>query len=133
MRLLAVDFGSKRIGLATGYLEPPVASARRGISASGSLKSDAKQIEIIAAEEEADLIVMGIPLNDEDDRMARICRKLAEELRLLGLVVEEVDEALTSVEAEASLRETGARAAIRRNLKDGEAARRILERYLESR
>lgn len=133
MRLLGVDFGSKRIGLATGYDDPPIASARRGVLPTGSLKGDARQIWAIAEAEEADLIVLGIPVNEEDERMARVCRKLADELRALGLSVEEVDESLTSVEAEDSLRETGASAAKRRGLKDGEAARIILERFLERR
>lgn len=133
MRLLGVDFGSKRIGLATGYDDPPVASARKGLVASGSLKVDAKQILAIATDEEVELIIVGIPVNEEDSRMARICGKLAEELRVLGASVEEVDETFTSVEAEAALVEAGASAAQRRDLRDGEAARRILERFLERR
>lgn len=130
MRLLGIDFGSKRIGIAFGESDHRIATARKPLEASGTLKKDAEAIIAIARSEEAEKLVVGIPVNPEgDDRMARICTKLADILREMGWSVETVDEAMTSVAAEADLADAGLKASERRKLRDGEAAIRILERY----
>jgi putative Holliday junction resolvase len=126
---MGVDFGSKRIGLALGVDEPEVVTPRPSISPTGTLAKDAAALAEIAAREQVDAIVVGIPENADDGRMARICRTLAGHIREFGYVVHEVDESLTSVEAEDALRSANIRAALRRRLKDGEAACRIIERY----
>lgn len=130
MRVVGIDFGSKRIGIAVGESEHRISSARKPIEASGTLKKDAEAISRLGKEELADRLVLGIPVNPEgDDRMARVCGKLAEQLRELGWVVDTVDEAFTSVAAESDLAEMGWKASERKKLRDGEAAIRILERY----
>lgn len=131
MRALGVDFGSKRIGLAVGVDDPMVTTARNPIEPTGTLKKDAAALAELAKKEEADVVVVGIPINPDDPRMERVCRRLAEEIRALGLRVEEVDESLSSVEAEANLMATDLTAAGRRKLRDGEAARIIVERFFE--
>lgn len=131
MRVLGVDYGFARIGLAVGESEPKIASPRPALAAAGSLKKDAAALHSVAQRERVDLVVVGIPVQDEegDGRMARICRTVAENLRELGLTVETVDEAMTSVEADANLREMGLKASERRRHRDGEAACRILDRW----
>lgn len=130
IRALGVDFGSKRIGLAVGIDEPFVATTPQSpISASGSLKRDADAINILAKRHEVDVVVVGIPENLEDDRMARVCRKLAEEIRSANWTVIEVDETMTSVQAETNLRSSDLTAGGRRKRRDGEAACLILERF----
>ena len=128
-RVLGVDFGSKRIGLATGLPEHGLATPRTPIEASGTLRVDAAAIARIARNEEAEAVILGIPENEEDDRMARVCRKLGEEIRSLGLPVIEVDESLTSVEATELMTAMGLKGAEQRKKRDSEAAARILERY----
>lgn len=131
MRLLGVDFGQKRIGLAVGETEFGVTSPRPAMSASGSLTRDAESIASLARAEEAQLIVLGLPGTfEEDDRQLRLCGILADNLRGLGWTVELVDEAMTSVEAHEAAREVGLTAAERRRVVDSEAACRILDRYL---
>jgi len=132
LRALGIDFGSKRIGVAVGVSEPMVTTARPPLTPTGTLAKDAAAIVALAQKEEADAVVVGIPENPDDPRMANVCRKLAESIRALGLNVAEVDEAMSSVEAEANLLETELTAAGRRKLRDGEAARIILERYFEA-
>jgi putative Holliday junction resolvase len=127
MRVLGVDFGSKRIGLAVGESEFAIVSPRPHILASGTLARDAEQIRIVASKESAERVVVGIPYNEEDRRMERVCGKLAEELRKLGLAVDTVDESMTSVGAEQVMGEL--RGSQVRRRKDGEAACRIVERY----
>jgi RNase H-fold protein (predicted Holliday junction resolvase) len=63
--------------------------------------------------------------------MARICRTLAGHISEAGVKVNLVDESLTSVLAESNLRsETHRKGSQIRKLKDGEAARLILERFM---
>lgn len=131
MRILGVDFGSKRIGIAVGESEGKVASPRPAISPSGKLKSDAQTLVRLAQSEGAEAIVVGIPDYD-DDKMANICRRLASEIEALGYQVHLVDESFTSVEAESVLLEMGFKASHRRKMRDGEAACRILDRYFET-
>ncbi|MEQ1933560.1 MAG: Holliday junction resolvase RuvX, partial [Fimbriimonadaceae bacterium] len=89
--------------------------------------TDAIAIQAIAAREEADTVVVGIPENEQDQRMAKVCVKLAAEIRALGLEVKTVDESFTSVEAIDEMREL--KGSEKRKRKDGEAACRIIERY----
>lgn len=131
MRLVGVDWGSARIGIAVGELEFGIATARSPIAASGALKKDAIAIGDLAKREEAEQIVVGIPFQDHDDRAARVCFQLVERLKELGWTVHPVNESLTTVASHADLAEEGLTAAQRRRVVDGESARRILLRYFE--
>jgi len=133
MRVLAVDFGFKRIGLAVGESDPVIATPRPSLTALGSLKRDAEQIGQFAKREQVEQVVVGLPLepDGEPGRMAKICRQLADHLTNLGLKVALVDESLSSKVAEQTLRETNLTAAGRRKRIDGEAAVVIFERYID--
>lgn len=130
MRVLGVDFGSKRIGIAVGESEHGITTARAALTAKGSLREDAKQISQLASSEKAEAIVVGIPKNPEakSDRMERICMQLVDRIREEGWTVHTVDEAFTSVESEKALRSVYKPGAVQKQL-DGEAARLILEQY----
>ncbi len=132
MRLLGIDFGFKRIGVAIAETAIPVITPRPTMSASGTLKTDALAIVAFAKKEEVDAIVLGLPIEEtgEEGRMARICRNLAQHLVDQGQTVYLVDESMSSVQADMSLREEGLKASERRKRRDGEAASVILERYL---
>jgi putative Holliday junction resolvase len=131
MRLLGIDFGFKRIGVAVGETGFEIASPRPPMTASGALSKDALAISNLAKKEHVETIVVGLPLEDgEEGRMARICRQLADHLTSLGHKVEFVDESMSSVEAERTLLNDDLKASQRRKLRDGEAARLILERYM---
>ncbi len=134
MRLLGVDFGFTRIGLAVAETEPAVATPRTALTASGALRKDAAAIAEIARKEEVQAIVLGLPIepSGEEGRMARICRQLGSHLEALGFSVELIDERLSSVEADSALRDQGLTAARRRRRVDGVAAGLILERYLNA-
>ena len=132
MRLLAVDWGTKRIGIAVGETEHKVATARNPITPTGTLKKDAGLILELAESEEAQVVVLGLPLEPGgvEGRMAKIARMLGAEIEAAGMRVELIDETLTSVEAESSMASQGLKASQRRKLRDGEAACLILERFL---
>lgn len=132
MRVLAVDFGRKRIGLAVGESEHRVVRALQNLPASGTLSIDAQAIKRAAGSESAGTVVMGLPLDaGGETKASQICRKLGGLLAELGVSVKYVDESLTSQDAEQSMIDAGLKGSERRKRSDGEAACRILERYFE--
>ena len=133
MRVLGVDFGSKKIGIAVGGDDPRIVTAQPNLTPSGTLKVDAVALSKLAKNWEADAIVLGIPVNEEDPKMQRICGMLAQRIREEGMEVFEIDESLTSVEADEVWREEGYSVARRKRLRDGEAARIIVERFFAQR
>ena len=131
MRVLGVDFGSKRIGLAIGETGHKVASPKPAIGSAKGIFGNAQALKTIVEKEMAGGVALGIPHNEEDPSMAKVCERLAEELRSHGITVFEVDESLTSIDAEKRLRELGWTAAQRDRYKDSESACLILERFFE--
>lgn len=131
MRVLGVDWGTKRIGVAVGDTEYKIASTRPFIVASGTLKKDAEAIIELAKKDQAEAIVVGLPLRDDEEpsQIAKIGMKLADHLSELGLKVFTINEALSSLEAEDRLKEGGLRAARRKDQRDSQAATVILERF----
>jgi putative Holliday junction resolvase len=109
MRTLGIDFGEKRVGLAisdpSGSVAVPLGAVRRA-----SDRGAAAEIAEIARREGVERLVVGEPVNLDGSRgpAALRARRFAERLgRASGLPWELVGEALTSVEAEARLREAG--------------------------
>jgi len=132
MRLLGVDWGTTRIGIAVGETDPQVATPRNPLTPTGTLKKDAVNLVQLAKNEEAQAIVLGLPLEPGgiEGRMAKIARMLAHEIEQAGMRVELVDETLTSVQAETEMSAQGLKVSQRRKRRDGEAACLILERFL---
>ena len=130
MRLLGVDLGTKRIGLAIGESSPQVVSPRPALTARGKLTLDAEQVAAKAKVEEVDAIVVGLPveLDGTEGRMATVMRQFGANLEALGYKVHMVDESFTSVEATDAMAGLDMTEAERRKRRDGEAACRILER-----
>jgi putative Holliday junction resolvase len=132
MRYLGVDLGTKRIGLATvdGGVGLPTALAP--LLASGTLAKDAIAIAERARAQSCESAVLGLPLEPggSEGKGARVVRKLAQCLQETGLEVHLIDESLTSVESHAAMHAAGLKASQRDKRVDGEAACRILERFL---
>ncbi|MBS1714092.1 MAG: Holliday junction resolvase RuvX [Armatimonadetes bacterium] len=133
MRIVGIDFGGARIGVAVGESGVGLVSPRKPLEASGTLKTDARHIVELAAQEEAGTVVVGLPLVEgEETKMSRVCRALGAEIAALGTTVAFCDESWTSHEAETAMFEVGLKGSERRKKSDGEAACRIVERYLEA-
>ena len=136
MRVLAIDFGEKRVGLAvsdaSGEIVVPVGVVPR--------RSDAQAAaEVVAAarEREAGRLLVGLPVRPDGGgegpfaaRARSFARKLAE---LSGLPVDLHGEALTSVAAEGALRDAGVPRARRAAALDAEAAAELLRDWLSTR
>jgi putative holliday junction resolvase len=130
---LGLDPGDARIGVArsdpTGFLATPVETVRRG-------RGDVRRIALLAAEHEAVEVVVGLPrsLSGGDGPAAVKTRAWAEVLaaRLAPLPVRLVDERLTTVSAEAMLRDRGVKGQARRAVVDQAAAVVILQQALDT-
>ena len=132
-RIVAVDYGSRRVGLAMtdglGLGAHPVGT----FPPDGALA----RLHRVAAEEGLTALVLGWPLNDDDAEGPAVerVRPFLGRLRnaFPGLPVVTFDERDTSREAAAALHAAGRRKAVRRNkgLLDAAAACVLLERYLE--
>lgn len=130
---LGLDPGDARIGVArcdpSGMLATPVETVRRG-------KGDLRRLHQILAEEEAVEIVVGLPrsLSGKEGPSAAKVRDFAGRLarRVAPVPVRLCDERLTTVSAEAILRERGRKGADRRSVVDMAAAVLILQHALDT-
>lgn len=132
MRVLGVDFGGKRIGLATVDTTVGLPEPRGVLTASGTLARDAEEIHAFAKRDNVEEVVVGLPLDqDGETKMSKVCRQLGAKIESLGLKVKYVDESMTSQTAEDTMRASGLKAAAIKGRVDSEAACHILERYLQ--
>ena len=135
-RMLGVDLGSKRIGLATSDPTGTIASPRSVLDRAGDPGQDHRAIVAAAREGEAEMIVVGLPLSlsGADGPAATAVRAEVEALQAVAgpeLPVVLHDERLSTVTAERGLLEAGLRRDARRNVRDAVAAAVILQSYLD--
>ncbi|MBV6458077.1 MAG: putative pre-16S rRNA nuclease [Fimbriimonadaceae bacterium] len=126
MRVLAVDYGSKRIGLAVGDLESGLPRPLATLAAKPAIVQDAEIIRTIAASEEARLVVVGLPMQADGTKGPRaiVCERLAQALAGAGLAVAMIDERHST--------QDGSAAAAGSLDDDAAAAIEIWQRYQEA-
>jgi putative Holliday junction resolvase len=135
MRILAVDPGTKRIGLALSDPSGTIATALATVEAEPSTTLAAR-LAAIAKEHEAERVIVGLPRRLDGSRgpEAASAERLAAEIRAaVRLPVETVDERLTTAAAERSLIEGGVSRAKRRQAIDRVAATILLQSHLDRR
>jgi putative holliday junction resolvase len=132
-RILAIDLGEQRIGLAvsdpTGNIAGGLRTIRRGLR-----DEEIAAIAAICAAEQVEHIIVGIPLtmSGEPGVQAELTRRWVAVLqRGLALPVELVDERLTSVQAHRSLDSMGMKRRQHRQHVDAVAATLLLQGYLD--
>lgn len=123
MRILALDYGTARIGCAisdpTGTLATPIAAIE---------PPEVAEVARVANDREAEMIVVGLPvsLSGEDSGQTELTRSFAEDLgSAVEIPVETWDERFTTRMAAQTRRDTGAGSA-----EDSIAAAHLLETYL---
>ena len=133
MKILAVDYGDSRTGLATcdptEFLTSPITPQ---ITVTARNKVAARVCEV-AAEIGAELIVIGLPLNMDgtEGERAQKSRKLAKTVEIWSrLPVRMWDERQTTCAAADILDESGTYGARRKEILDSVSATVILEDYL---
>ena len=136
-RVLGVDLGTRRIGLARSDASGTLASPLRVLARSGDVSEDHRAIIAAAREEEADRIVVGFPrsLSGDIGPAARAVQAEVDELRAVAgddfaIVVH--DERFTTVTAERNLVEAGVGRSARGRVRDAAAAAVMLQSYLEA-
>lgn len=125
-RLLGIDTGERRIGVAVseGRIAVPLT-----ILEHTNRDEDLQRVVALAAREQVDGIVVGLPLAPDggEGEQARIARKFGEQLAALqSLSVYFQDERLTSFDV------ASARASRRNKPIDDLAAAAILQRYIDA-
>lgn len=137
-RVLGVDLGGRRIGLALSDPTRTVASPLEVIERQRAHADDHRAIVAIAREHDAHTIVVGLPLSLSGDTgpAARAVLDEVDAMREVAgtdFTVEVFDERLTTVTAERSLREARMRRDARRRVVDKVAAAVMLQTYIERR
>jgi len=131
--ILAFDYGLKRIGVALGELSIGVAHPLTTIQEESNDRRFAA-IEALIKEWQPVLLVVGLPayLDGVEHEVSALCRKFSRRLEgRFNIRTILVDERLTSVAAEASLREAGVRGRKQKSMLDQVAAQQILQSFLD--
>ena len=136
MRALGLDLGTKRIGVAIADSAGTVATPYEVVTRTGDRARDHRRIAELAAEAEADQLVVGLPLSLDGSVGPAAEAALAEADELAaatGLPVATWDERLTTVTADRSLLALDLKAPARRKVVDQVAAAVMLQAWLDHR
>ncbi len=129
--LLAFDFGTKRIGIATGNA---LLHRANPLTTIDDEKTDARfaKIEALLDKWQPSALIVGLPCNDDGTphELTALCRRFANRLKgRFNLPVILVDERYTSHSASAQLDEQGVHGKKQKTLIDQYAAQQILQAY----
>ncbi len=134
MRIMGLDVGTKRIGVAVSDETGSIAQGRETVLRTSDEKAVAAIKETASAEKVAEVVV-GLPLNMDGSEgpSAEGCRKFAKKLSAtLNVPVKFWDERLSTKEAESVMLMGDVSRAKRKKTVDKLAAVVILQRYLDS-
>ncbi len=134
-RAVALDIGTRRIGVALSDSNGTVATPYEVVQRSGDRGRDHRRVEQLVEEAGAEVVVVGLPysLDGSIGPSAQAILDEVEELRTtLPVDVVTWDERLTTVEAERSLRVMGVSKGKRRRIVDQVAATVILQSWLDA-
>lgn len=135
MRVLGIDLGSKRIGIATSDRSGTIATPYTVLLRCGSMGGDHRNIAKMVVEEEAEAVIVGLPLNMDgsEGKAAQAARvEAARMATVVGVPVHVHDERLTTVEADRVLMEQKMNAQARRRVVDKVAAAVMLQSWLDT-
>lgn len=132
-KILGVDFGDKRTGLA---LSDPSRMIAGGIGcvSPGGIEKTADAVAQAAAENSVSAVVVGLPVNMDGTEGSRAerCRKFAGLLeKRLDIPVVMYDERMTTMTAARYLNETNTRGNKRKGIIDTLSAQIILQNFLD--
>ena len=134
MRILGIDYGDSRVGIAITDALGITAQGLETIYHKGNDKILLKRIEEIVQEYEVKTIVIGMPINMDGTKTERVevTEKFIHKLkcRLGKIPVKTVDERLTTVEAHRTMNALNIDKRKKKNLVDTISAIYILETYI---
>ena len=132
-KIMAVDFGEVRTGLAVSDVSRLIASGIGNISV-GGIEKTAEAIAESARAQGCVAIVVGLPVNMDGSQGSRAerCKKLARLVKeASGLLVATYDERMTTMTAARYLNETNTRGKKRKGVIDTLSAQIILQNCLD--
>ncbi len=130
--VLAFDYGTKNIGVASAQTITKTAQALPGLKAKDGIP-DWAQIEKLLKEFQPDLVLVGLPLNMDgsESELSTRARKFANRIHgRFGVKVDMIDERLSSFSAKGEVIEKGGSRNYKQNPVDSIAARIVLEDWL---
>lgn len=136
-RILALDFGSKTVGVA--ITDPLLITAQELETIvrekPSALRATLRRIVEIVEQYDVGQIVLGLPLNmnDEEGERVEATRDFAEQLRKrISVPIDFIDERLTTIEADEILAEQGVPKSERKKVIDQVAAAIMLREFLDN-
>ncbi len=131
MKILSIDYGDKKVGLAISDEDEKLASRFLTIE-NKSLENLIKEIETIILKNNISKIILGIPIgfkgsSAQTQNIKKFSAKLS---RNIDIPIIEINEVFTSKMAEENLRKAGVKGEDIKKIIDQEAARIILQDYL---
>jgi putative Holliday junction resolvase len=134
VRVLALDFGSRRIGVAVSDATGTLASPVTVITRSRDRATDHRRIADLVAERDAERVIVGLPLS-LDGSVGPAARGVLDELDELKSVIdvplETFDERFSTVAASKHLRSAGKTGRKQAELIDAAAAAVLLQGWLD--
>lgn len=133
-KLLAIDYGRKRIGIAVADTLLRIAMPLTVIQGRNDTTRDARAVADLATSENADELIVGHPINMDgtEGLQSELTRRFADELaRLSGLPIRLHDERLSSFAADEALNQSDLTSGKRKSRRDAIAAQKILQAYLD--
>ena len=133
-RVMALDVGDVRIGIAVSDLMGIIANPLETYTRKGNLDIDAQYIADLAKSKEVSLFISGLPLGlkgQENEQTAKTREFIDKLQEVCDIPVEYLDERFTTLSAERVLIEGNVRRENRKKVIDKVAATIILQNYLD--
>ena len=131
-RLLAIDYGARRVGLALSDPLKMIASPYRTIIKKNNTIL-IEEIERIIAAEDVELTIIGLPLGmaGQKTKQTKKVEEFVEKLTDRGIIIKYEDERWSSVAAKRSMKEQNIKSGYNKDLVDQTAAAIFLQQYLD--
>ena len=135
MRVIGIDLGSKRIGIALSDSDLTVATPLDVVERSGNVEKDHIEILKITAEWEVQKIIVGLPIS-LDGTLGPSAQSVMDEIKMLrgvtDIPIETHDERFTTVTAEQILLQQNVKRDKKKRIIDKVAAAIILQGWIDS-
>ncbi|PIR54821.1 Holliday junction resolvase RuvX [Candidatus Peregrinibacteria bacterium CG10_big_fil_rev_8_21_14_0_10_36_19] len=132
MRVLSLDYGSKKVGVATGDSDLKI-SFPRDVIVNEGMDLLLKKVKSLLSEYGCEMVVVGLPLNvgGDDNPILNDVKRFVSLLTENGVKVELFDETLSSFEADALMKDALEKNGRNELKRDAFAALVILQRFFE--
>ena len=131
-RLLAIDYGARRVGLALSDPLKMIASPYRTIINKNNTIL-IEEIERIIAAEDVELTIIGLPLGmaGQKTEQTKKVEEFVDKLTARGIIIKYEEERWSSVAAKRSMKEQNIKSGHNKDLVDQTAAAIFLQQYLD--